>query len=158
MDRFRNLSLPFQAFKSMLNLLLNTQKKEIEPHCGESLCRLFDLTEINDDEPKIAEINSTLSLIIERSKQRHHELLNEAEKKRALSTRSRRVVLEARVKRVKEAGALAQKRMIMIIKRLLILKQFLLMLGMRLIIIKIDLEKILMAIKTSLGKKNFFFP
>lgn len=54
--------------------------KEIEPHCGESLCRLFELSLPNDPEPKIEEINKNLSYIIKKSKRRHEQLLENNEK------------------------------------------------------------------------------
>ena len=66
------------------------QKKEYEPHCGESVCRLFNLNEvitnqnIENDEQFIlnayAEVNHNLATIIGKSKQRHIELANEVER------------------------------------------------------------------------------
>ncbi|CAF0943947.1 unnamed protein product [Brachionus calyciflorus] len=63
--------------------------QEIEPHCGESLCRLFDLSSSNDSESKIEEINKNLSLIIKRSKRKHEELLENPEKRDSREKKSR---------------------------------------------------------------------
>jgi hypothetical protein len=66
---------------------LNPQKqKEIEPHCGESLCRLFDLitpvsnVQILEEQTRINMLNEVienLTVIIGKSKLRHVELASE---------------------------------------------------------------------------------
>lgn len=63
--------------------------KEIEPHCGESLCRLFELSLPNDPESKIEEINKKLSYIIKKSKRRHEKLLEDNEKPNREKSKSR---------------------------------------------------------------------
>jgi hypothetical protein len=72
--------------------------QEYEPHCGESLCRSFNLNEvitsktIEEDEPfflnAYAEINQNLGSIIKKSKQRHVELA-EKSKRRERNSRSK---------------------------------------------------------------------
>jgi hypothetical protein len=58
--------------------------KEIEPNCGETLCRLFTFVEpaLKDVPAHVSEVNKNLSSIIAKSKQRHLELANEYEKVR----------------------------------------------------------------------------
>jgi len=58
--------------------------QEIESHAGELLCRQFDLTDINTqtDEKNISIINDHLLTIVNRSKQRHEELVNEKERQK----------------------------------------------------------------------------
>lgn len=70
--------------------------KEIEPHCGEMLCRLFDLSEtrnpiefenMSEEEIKaereklLNQCSQNLNMILDKSKQRHNELANQAEQK-----------------------------------------------------------------------------
>ncbi len=72
-------------------------KKEIEPHCGEALCRLFDLigpanNPHLDDATKskmFEQIADNLSSIIGKSKQRHQELVNEISEKAKRKSSSR---------------------------------------------------------------------
>ena len=58
------------------------QIQEIEPRCGELLCRSFDLNEINNSTQQplsVSEINNNLHSIVGKSKQRHAELAHEIE-------------------------------------------------------------------------------
>ena len=59
--------------------------QEIEPKCGEVLCRLFDLTE-----PNQTELNLNLQSIVAKSKQRHADLAHEIETRRHKSERNSR--------------------------------------------------------------------
>ena len=54
----------------------------MEPRCGESLCRLFDLIGLNENP---LDVNQNLMNIISKAKKRHTELASEA--KRATSRR-----------------------------------------------------------------------
>lgn len=59
--------------------------KEIEPKCGEMLCRQFDL-----NEPDQTELSLNLQSIIAKSKQRHADLAHEIENRHQRSERNSR--------------------------------------------------------------------
>lgn len=84
-------------WNEMKQVKIGRDGQEIEPHCGESLCRLFDLSgpaNIPQTEPTarlayLDEIIENLTMILEKSKQRHIELASESSQRYASKSSSK---------------------------------------------------------------------